>query len=403
MSPRPSIVFMAMSDANHFRRIRPVVARTVAAGARATVFTDRAFAPLVEQAGAEFRDLLAGRPDAVEDDSSLPVPARFVTFAARHGPAICDEVAACSPGAVVHTAFSVIGRVVAESLGVPRVLVCSGHNVLASRLAEIGLPPIAPSEACLAAVETLHDRFGIADASPLSYVSPASPDLNLYCEPQQFLTVEERAAFDPVAYFGSTLDGLEARPPAPPRPLELVYVSFGTIVWRYFRDEALDAIEAIAAALGRRPGVRMVVSLGGADVDRPRLERIVSEHVRIERWVDQWEVLAEADVFVTHHGVNSTHEAVLAGVPMLSAPFFWDQPALAARCAELGVALPLGSPCRGLTEAEILSALDELARRRDAMQDALARAREWELETIAGRDAVAGRILELANRATGAA
>jgi MGT family glycosyltransferase len=398
VSSRPSIVFVAMSDANHFRRLQALIERTVAAGARTTVFTDRAFAPLVERAGADFRDLLAGRPPPLDDDSSLPVAARFVTFAARYGAAIRDEAAAVSPDAVVHTAFSVIGRVVAESLGVPRVLVCAGHNVLASRLAEIQFPPIAPSNECLAAVEELRDRFGIADASPLSYVSPASPDLNLYSEPRQFLTAEEQAAFEPVAYLGSTPDGLELRPPAQLRPLQTVYISFGTIVWRYFREEALDAIEAVAAALRRRPGIRVAISLGGADVNPSRIARIVAENVRVERWVDQWDALGEADAFVTHQGVNSTHEAILAGVPMLSAPFFWDQPALAERCAKLGLAVPLGAPRRGLTEAEILSAFDELERRRDSIRRALALAREWELETIAGRDAVVGRILELARR-----
>ena len=46
-------------------------------------------------------------------------------------------------------------------------------------------------------------------------------------------------------------------------------------------------------------------------------------------------VLAAADVFVTHHGLNSTHESIAERVPMLSYPFQWDQPGMAERCQAL--------------------------------------------------------------------
>ena len=56
--------------------------------------------------------------------------------------------------------------------------------------------------------------------------------------------------------------------------------------------------------------------------------------------MDQWAVLGETDLFVTHHGLNSTHEAIFNRVPMLSYPFFWDQPGLAAKCQAFGIARP---------------------------------------------------------------
>ena len=54
----------------------------------------------------------------------------------------------------------------------------------------------------------------------------------------------------------------------------------------------------------------------------------------------------EADLFVTHHGLNSTHEAIFNRVPMLSYPFFWDQPGLAAECR------PSASPVRSRAGAQ---------------------------------------------------
>ena len=165
-----------------------------------------------------------------------------------------------------------------------------------------------------------------------------------------------------------------------------MYVSFGTVIWRYDSREALAALEAIATALG------------GATPDPARVAALARPNVKVERYVDQWSVLREANVFVTHQGLNSTHEAIFHGVPMLSYPFFWDQPALAATCERLGLALPLAASPRGpIAAADVTAALDLLVRRRDAMRLALSRALEWERSTIAGRPAVVDRVLALAS------
>ena len=54
-----------------------------------------------------------------------------------------------------------------------------------------------------AELSRLRDEHGLADASPFSYVSGVSPDLNLYCEPPQFLQPDERRPFEPLAFIGS--------------------------------------------------------------------------------------------------------------------------------------------------------------------------------------------------------
>lgn len=244
----------------------------------------------------------------------------------------------------------------------------------------------------------------MTDASSFSYVSTMSTDLNLYCEPPPFLRPEERAPFEPVAFFGSLWpdDPGYAGSRAALSPFGQaaagglrVYASFGTVVWRYYEAAAIGSLDALADACADRPDVSALISLGG--MGRPALAaRLTRPNVRVEPYVDQWRVLSEASVCVTHQGLNSTHEAIFHRVPMLSYPFFWDQPALAARCADLGLAVPLAGAPRGPVTADMIaSAFDRVERGRDEMSARLAEARRWELDTIAQRPAVVRRILGL--------
>merc|ERR1712014_346987 len=77
-------------------------------------------------------------------------------------------------------------------------------------------------------------------------------------------------------------------------------------------------------------GLRRVVELFG--------ER-VPKNVVVARSVDQPTVLHRANAFLTHCGQNSAGEAVLAAVPVITAPFFGDQISNALRFEELGCGL----------------------------------------------------------------
>ena len=125
------------------------------------------------------------------------MPSRFVTFAAAYAEAVAAELDDLGARLVVYDSFAVIGRVAAALRGLPRVNVCAGHNVLPERFArELRADPrVRTSAACLAAVRTLKSRFGMADASPFSYLSPPSPQLNICCEPPEFFDAAERQAW----------------------------------------------------------------------------------------------------------------------------------------------------------------------------------------------------------------
>jgi UDP:flavonoid glycosyltransferase YjiC (YdhE family) len=258
---------------------------------------------------------------------------------------------------------------------------------------------------CLRAVERLREEFELRDASPFSYVTSLSPHLNIYCEPPEFLDAEDRSVFEPLAFFGCLPDRpgtsiessrfdsyFKCDAAAPLR----VYVSFGTVVWRYFGPEASAALRAIADACNGMEEVRTLISLGGHGLDAGFTESLAGKRVRVASFVDQPAVLQQADVFITHHGLNSTHESVFHRVPMVSYPFFSDQPALARKCQSLGLAVPLGESVRApVCSADVQSALQTVRQRRFALARALDRAREWEVRVIESRGTTIARLEEL--------
>jgi MGT family glycosyltransferase len=401
------VAFFCMPEPGHFQRLLPLISGLCSRGVRATVLTHRRFMRAVQEVGAEFFDLFLRYPLDEADAESVPVPARYVSFAGTFLEAVEREVVELRPSLIVYDTFAVVGGMVARRLAIPYVNLCAGHNVEPSRflrmLAED--PRVRISPRCEAAVARLRERHGIADASPFSYVSLLSPFLNLYCEPPEFLTENERQPFEPLAFFGS-LSGLEpntlrrdaAKWPfeAPGRRPLTVYVSFGTVVWRYYAREALSALITITGALADVPAVTTIVSLGDADVSRDDLLALTQGNVQVATYVDQPRLLREADCFITHHGLNSTHEAIANRVPMVSYPFFWDQPALAQRCQVFDLAVPLTGTLRGKVERDqVLAALAALADRRVPLMAGLDRAYEWERCVIAGRGAVLERLIHL--------
>lgn len=390
-----------MPERGHLQRLLPLIAGLAERGRNVHVMTAGGYARDVEQAGGRFFDLFARYPIEAADATSIPVPSRYVSFAGTYAEAVTLEVGRLMPGLIVYDTFAVVAPLIGRRLGVPYVNMCAGHALRRSRMMAMLAedPRVATSAACWKAVERLREVHAMAEASPFSYVDGVSPFLNVYCEPEPFLREEDRAELEPLVFQGSLApNSRETRVDAPMRDAgkrPRVYVSFGTVVWRYYAPEAVAALAVLTRTLGEI-GAEVVVSLGNHDLDPAMRTTLARSNLRVESYVDQWAVLADADLFVTHHGLNSTHEAIFHRVPMISYPFFWDQPALARRCQDLGLAVPLGgSPRAPIAEKAVLAAVERVTTERSAFVSRLSEARAWELATIAGRGAVIDRILAL--------
>jgi UDP:flavonoid glycosyltransferase YjiC (YdhE family) len=114
----------------------------------------------------------------------------------------------------------------------------------------------------------------------------------------------------------------------------LVYVTFGTVLGHM--SIAADVYRAAVEALGGLD-IRVLLTVGQA-FDPSQLGP-QPPNVQVERWVEQAEVLTEADLVVCHGGSGTTLGALAASVPLVMIPSFADQFENTRRVAQQGAGL----------------------------------------------------------------
>ena len=122
----------------------------------------------------------------------------------------------------------------------------------------------------------------------------------------------------------------------------LLYVSFGTVLGHM--SMAASAYRIALAAVGELD-VRVLLTVGHR-FDLDQLEAIPN-NVHVEPWVNQSDVLAEADVVLCHGGSGTTFGALAAGVPLVIAPMFADQFANGTKVAAAGAGVTLDPGATG--------------------------------------------------------
>lgn len=113
----------------------------------------------------------------------------------------------------------------------------------------------------------------------------------------------------------------------------LVYISMGTVINDRpdFYAKCIDALKDLS--------VDVVISCGNA-IDRDALG-VLPEQIKVYPYVDQLAILAKADVFITHCGMNSVSESLYMAAPMVLYPQTNEQCAVARRVTEIGAGMLL--------------------------------------------------------------
>ncbi len=111
---------------------------------------------------------------------------------------------------------------------------------------------------------------------------------------------------------------------------KVIYISMGTLLegLEPFFNTCIDAFSDFDG---------LVVMAIGDRNDRSKIKKAPDNFI-IASYVPQTEVLSEADIFITHGGMNSVHDAIHFNVPFVIIPHDKDQPMIAQRLTELEAA-----------------------------------------------------------------
>ena len=133
-----------------------------------------------------------------------------------------------------------------------------------------------------------------------------------------------------------------------------VYISLGTI-----NNLNADFYRAAFEAFGDYPA-QFILSVG-RNTDIASLQPI-PDNFSVYPYVPQLQVLQQVDVFITHGGMNSTHEGLYYGVPEIVVPQQMEQLLNGFRVQQVGAGILLGdkAPYGRVTASELRKALDTI-------------------------------------------
>lgn len=137
---------------------------------------------------------------------------------------------------------------------------------------------------------------------------------------------------------------------------KIVYCSFGTFFHTYEEHMAVARFVTCAVeALYARDDMEVIIAMNEKVLSVIRNTMPALPHIHFFSLLPQLQVLAIADVFITHSGLGSLKEAIACGVPMLAYPLDlrWDQAGNALKVEHHGLGI------KGSLRAETPDALAE--------------------------------------------
>ncbi|PGC47344.1 glycosyl transferase family 1 [Bacillus toyonensis] len=128
----------------------------------------------------------------------------------------------------------------------------------------------------------------------------------------------------------------------------LIYISLGTVF-----NEAINFYKLCMKAFENSKHT-IVMSIGS----KTKISDLgdIPKNFIVKNYVPQTELLTYTKLFITHGGMNSTHEGLYNGVPLVVIPQSADQPVIAKRVESLGAGVKL--QMQGLTADKLSKSVE---------------------------------------------
>ena len=340
------IIFMSVPGHGHVNPTLPVVAELVQRGHQVLYYNEASFADKIAGAGAQFRAYPASdlTPENITElvGNLVSITVLLLETSLQLLPFILDELRREQPDLVVFDSICLWGMQAAHLLDLPRA--ASITTMIMEGVKGIIQPRDLPY-IVWSALPLLPRLFKLRRRLAQSYGAEIFPNKDIFpCVGQRNLLFTS-AQFQPPTPFidGSfTFVGPAITPSArasedfPWQQLRdgaRIYISLGTI----HHNPAF--FQTAFAALADYPA-QFIVS-AGQQTNVATLGQAPANFL-VRQSVPQQALLEKVDLFITHGGNNSVHEALYYGVPLLVVPQQLEQTANGRLVARHGAGIVLG-------------------------------------------------------------
>ncbi|MGQ7885837.1 macrolide family glycosyltransferase [Paenibacillus sp. WC2504] len=358
------VLFINGGSEGHINPTIGVVQELISRGEEVVYFCIEAYRERLEKTGAVVRTfddqkfikayISGGRDYLLERINGLLLTADIVI------PSVLEQIENEHFDYIIHDSMFGCGHLLAQILKLPAINSCTSFAQTKGsfdKLVEQISAKIPPETS-----KSIDDKFQSLTAKLREQYAVEIPSrYEVFCNPAPLTIVYTTrefqpygAAFDPTYKFVGP--SIASRVPQENFDLaaivgkEPIYISLGTVF-----NQAIDFYKLCFEALGNT-GHTVVMSIG----NRTQMADLgeIPPNFIVKNYVPQTQLLPHTKLFITHGGMNSTHEGLYYGVPLIVIPQSADQPMVAAQVANIGAGMQL--QMQSLTANQLREAVDHV-------------------------------------------
>ena len=248
---------------------------------------------------------------------------------------VCEHMRELNPDCIVADSMAVWGKAVALKLGIPFVSSTTtfAFNQYSAKIMKQSLRQMFGMIFSMTKINKNIKRLqekGYPVKSVLDIIqNDNNTDTIVYTSPE-FQPCSETFS-DKYVFVGPSIRPIENI--FEKKSNKLIYISMGTVI-----NDSTEFYKKCIEALANKK-YQVIMSVGNLI----NIEDLgaVPYNITISRFVDQIAVLSQADVFLTHCGMNSVNESLYYKVPLVMYPQTSEQDGVATRVEQLGAGIRL--------------------------------------------------------------
>ncbi|EEL87522.1 glycosyl transferase family 1 [Bacillus cereus] len=356
------VLFINAGSEGHINPTLQVVEELISRGEEVVYFSIEAFRDRIEKTGATVRTFddqkfiqafLSGGRNYLQERINGLLHTTDVVI-----PCVLEQIEGEHFDYMIHDSMFGCGRLLAQILKLPAINSCTSFAQDEKSFKQMldHLSKNIPLEV----QDRVHNDFeNLTNGIKEKYGVDINAPYEVFCNPASLTIVYTIKEFQP---FGDTFNETfkfvgpsistqvknEGFDYTPIEEKSLIYISLGTVF-----NEALDFYKLCMKAFENSKHT-IVMSIGNK-TEISDLGNIPKSFI-VKNYVPQTELLKYTKLFITHGGMNSTHEGLYNGVPLIVIPQSADQPVIAKQVETLGAGIKLHM--KELTEDQLRESVD---------------------------------------------